>query len=202
MFRTSLHTTPLILFLLIFFTQELNGQDNHLVVYEKSLSINNGGMMVLGGWAVANLVTGAAGWSRSSGSGKYFHQMNFFWNTVNLSIAGLALYSNLTSDYASWDTDLILDKQLKTQRLFLINAGLDIGYMGAGLLLRNLSPKYPRNQERLLGYGNSVLVQGGFLFVFDLVMYGIQRSHRLEFLDQISLVPMQDAYGIALLMNF
>jgi hypothetical protein len=91
----------------------------------------------------------------------------------------------------------ILDKQLGIQRLFLINAGLDIAYMGTGYLLKHLAPKYPKNETRLTGYGHSVMLQGAFLFVFDLVMFGIQRSHRLDFMEYISLYPMKDAWGLA-----
>jgi len=174
------------------------GQLSASSFYEKSLKINNAGMVVLGSWALANISVGAYGWSRYSGQQMYFHQMNLFWNTVNLAIAGIALYSNLTSDHALWTTDEVLAKQLKTQRLFLINAGLDILYMGTAVALRNLAPRYPKHQERLTGYGNSVLIQGAFLFLFDLVWFGLQRGHRLQFLDQISLHPAQEVLGIAL----
>ncbi len=63
--------------------------------------MNNIGMGILGGWALANITIGAYGWSQQSGQESYFHQMNLFWNTVNLGIAGFALYSNLTSDYST-----------------------------------------------------------------------------------------------------
>jgi hypothetical protein len=132
----------------------------------------------------------------------YFHQMNLFWNTVNLSIAGIALYSNLQADFGMWSADEILDRQLKTQRIFLINAGLDILYMGAGGMLKHIASRYPNRQERLIGYGNSVLLQGAFLFVFDLVMFGIQRSHRLDFLEQIAIGPAKEAWGIAMTIQF
>ncbi|HDP76309.1 MAG TPA: hypothetical protein ENN49_10700 [Bacteroidales bacterium] len=51
-------------------------------------------MLILGGWATANLIVGGYGWSKTTGQEKYFHQMNFMCNVVNLSIAGFALYSN------------------------------------------------------------------------------------------------------------
>ena len=170
--------------------------------YEHSLRINNTGMLVLGSWALANISIGAVGWSRSDGQRMYFHQMNLFWNTVNLSIAGIALYSNLNADYGMWSMDEFLQKQLKAQHLFLINAGLDLVYMGTGLLLKNLTSRYPKHQERLTGYGNSVLIQGGFLFVFDLIMFGLQHSHRSRFLDQLAVGPAHDAWGIALMVQF
>jgi len=177
-------------------------QANYSSFYAESLKINNTGMVVLGSWAILNISAGAYGWSRYTGQNQYFHQMNLFWNVVNLSIAGIALYGNTHTDYSVWEQGMFLEKQLKTQNLFLINAGLDIGYMGGGILLRHLSGRYPNNSDRLKGYGNSVILQGAFLFVFDLVMYGLQRSHRGQFLDQLSLLPMNDGWGVALQFIF
>jgi hypothetical protein len=178
-----------------------NGQEPVHSFYRQSLNINNTGMMVLGSWALANITIGAYGWSRYNGSQQYFHQMNLFWNTVNLAIAGFALYGNLTADYAGWGAEEVLEKQWKTQRLFLINAGLDVAYMGTGIGLKRIAGKYPKNESRLTGYGNSVLLQGAFLFVFDLVMYAVQRSHRLDFLESLSFHPMRGAWGVALSMH-
>lgn len=170
--------------------------------YRESLRINNIGMIVLGSWALGNISIGAYGWSKHSGQQMYFNQMNLFWNTVNLTIAGFALYSNLTSDYELLTGSELLDKQFKTQRLYLINAGLDVGYMATGFLLKFLATKYPKNELRLRGYGNSVIFQGAFLFVFDLLMYGFQRGHRADFLQQISMGPMQDAWGLSVSFQF
>jgi hypothetical protein len=189
----------LILFLAL--PAQVQGQEAYAEYYGESLRINNIGMAVLGTWALANISIGAYGWSQYSGQRSYFHQMNLFWNTVNLSIAGFALYSNLSSDYSLLPGSELLEKQLKTQRLYLINAALDVGYVATGFLLKHLATKYPKNELRLRGYGNSVILQGSFLFVFDLVMYGILRSQRMDFLQQISLAPMQEAWGLALTVH-
>lgn len=188
--------------LLLLISSEVQGQSEYLEYYGQSLRINNVGMVVLGSWALANLSVGAVGWSRNTGQRAYFHQMNFFWNTVNLSIAGFALYSNLTAEYALLSGEELLEMQGRTQRLYLINGALDVGYVATGFLLRYLSTKYPKNELRLRAYGNSVILQGSFLFVFDLVMYGLQRNHRAEFLQHLSFSPMQDAWGLALTVQF
>jgi hypothetical protein len=186
----------------LFLPVVLQAQDSYSNYYAQSLRINNAGMAVLGSWALANISIGAYGWSQYTGQQAYFHQMNLFWNTVNLTIAGLALYSNLTGDYELLSAQELLDKQLKSQRLYLINGALDVGYIAAGFILKHLAPKYPKNQSRLAGYGNSVILQGSFLLVFDLVMYGFQRSHRLDFLNQLALTPVQDGWAVALTLNF
>ena len=176
----------------------LVGQETYKDFMSTTYRINSGGMLVLGSWAAANIISGAIGWSRNIDQRMYFHQMNFFWNVVNLSIAGVGLYGSQMTDFSLWSGDEMINRQGKIQQLFLINAGLDIGYMGAGLILNRIAPKYPKNQNRLAGYGNSVMLQGGFLFIFDLVLYGIQRSHRLDFLDQISLSSMNEAMGVSI----
>ena len=98
----------------------------NLGFYTKSTQINTSGLYVLGGWAVANIAGGAIGWANSTGSAKYFHQMNVFWNTVNLGIAGFALYNNLNTDISLLSADEMLSKHTKTENLYLINAGLDV----------------------------------------------------------------------------
>jgi hypothetical protein len=151
--------------------------------YQQSLKTNNTGMYVLGSWAIANIVIGAAGWARGSGENKYFHQMNLFWNTVNLSIAGIALFANFRTDILTLSPDEMLSNHIRTERLYLINAGLDVLYIGTGFLVRGLSHKSVKRGDLMNGYGSSLILQGGFLLVFDAVMWGIQHAHRMQFLQ-------------------
>lgn len=188
--------------LLLLMPAHVHAQGSYVEFYGQSLGVNNIGMSVLGGWALANISIGAIGWSQHSGQQAYFNQMNLFWNTVNLSIAGFALYNNLNSEYTLLPGGKLMEMQEKSQRLFLINGFIDVGYVATGFLLRNLASKYPKNESRLLGYGNAVILQGSFLFVFDLVMYGLQKSHRADFLQQLSFVPMHDAWGFVASLQF
>ena len=151
----------------------LNAQEYGQAFEEASLAANNAGMYVLGGWALANMAAGAYGWAAFEGEKKYFSQMNLFWNVVNLSIAGFALYSSYSTDVSLMSEGELLARHLKTEKLFLINSGLDVGYMGAGLLMRRLSANSEKRGDLLKGYGNAVILQGGFLLVFDMVMYFI-----------------------------
>ena len=200
--RVNGRNAMILILLLTLTTMVASGQGASQEFYRQSLKINNAGMMVLGSWALANITIGAYGWNRYDGAQQYFHQMNLFWNGVNLAIAGFALYSNLSADYSAWDMEKILDRQWKTQRLFLINAGLDVVYMGTGWLLKRIAYKYPKQETRLTGYGNSVILQGAFLFVFDLVLYAVQRSHRMDFLQSLAFQPMEGAWGLSLAMKF
>ncbi len=47
--------------------------------------------LTLGGYALANLAVSGIAMGQTSGETKYIHQMNVYWNAVNLGIAGLGL---------------------------------------------------------------------------------------------------------------
>jgi len=177
-------------------------QDGGKSFGEASMAANNTGMYILGGWAVANMAAGAYGWAAYDGDKKYFSQMNIFWNVVNLSIAGFALYSNYSTDLVSAGADEILAKHLKTERLFLVNSGLDIGYMGAGFLMRHLSARSEKRGDLLKGYGNAVILQGGFLLVFDLVMYFVFNDMRPVNFEPTMAVINGEALAAGIRINF
>jgi hypothetical protein len=172
--------------------------------YQTSIKTNTTGMYVLGGWAIANIAGGATGWTNSTGSTRYFHQMNLFWNTVNLGIAGFALYNNLTGNISGLTDSMMMQKHIKTENIYLINAGLDVIYIGTGFLLKYLSTNNTKRKDMLFGYGKSVIVQGSFLFAFDLIMWLTLHNHRLDFLANSSLSFQQnfDFKEIALNIRF
>jgi hypothetical protein len=188
----------LIIVFIVLVASGVAAQETHQSFFEKSTSINNTGMFVLGTWAVANMAVGAYGWANYQGQSKYFHQMNLFWNTVNFSIAGIALYSNFSSDITSMTAAEMMSEHSKIQRLYLINAGLDVLYVGTGFLLKHFAENNTKRQNLLKGYGNSVILQGSFLFVFDLVMYGIQHSRKMNFSENLSLFISPEINAIQL----
>jgi len=137
--RSLLLRSMPIVFMAMLAVTPLQGQADYQSFYTGSLSIQNTGMYVLGSWALANIAAGAYGWAVSSGNMKYFGQMNLFWNVINLSIAGFAIYGNYTTDLSLMTGQELLGKHLKTENILLINSALDVGYIGAGFLLRHLS---------------------------------------------------------------
>ena len=135
------------------------------------------GMMVLGGWAVGNLALGAALGSARSGEDKYFHLMNAGWGAVNLGIAALGYWGAVNTDPASFDLYQSVQEQHKLQKVLLFNAGLDVGYMLGGVYLMERSKNTEKNPERLKGFGKSIILQGAFLFTFDLVNHFVHAAH-------------------------
>ncbi len=158
----------------------LPAQD-HQKFYNKSLMINKSGMYFLGGWAVANMTTGVYGWLNDHGERKYFHQMNAAWNVVNAGIATYAAWEAFHTDIKSLSNDEIMRKHIRTENIYLFNAGLDVLYVAGGFWLIHASQNNEKHHDLLKGYGQSVILQGAFLFVFDLVKFGLQYNHRLKF---------------------
>jgi hypothetical protein len=138
--------------------------------------LNKKGMTVLGSWAGANLITNGILLSNSSGSDKYFYQMNVYWSVVNGVLAGLGVLEakKTQGNLSAFQT---LEEQSSTEKTFLINTGLDAAYVMTGVYLLEKSKNSVDNQDMLKGYGQSVILQGGFLLLFDGIMYGVHRSH-------------------------
>lgn len=62
------------------------------------------------------------------------------------------------------------------QNFLLLNAGLDVAYIATGFYLKERA-KNSSSPERLRGYGNSLLLQGGFLLAFDIAFYFIHQNN-------------------------
>ncbi|MEY4803882.1 MAG: hypothetical protein RL331_395 [Bacteroidota bacterium] len=141
-------------------------------------------MIGLGTWAASNFALSGYGWATAANEEvKYFHQMNVMWNTVNLGLALPGYFraknANLGLNEAqSWAA------QQKTQKIFLVNSALDLGYMASGFVLKQQNSPDASKQAQFEGYGNSLLLQGGFLLLFDLSAYWIHQHHGHGFQQQ------------------
>jgi len=134
------------------------------------------GMEVLGSWAIANIGVGVAGWAGSlGGSTKYFYQMDALWNTANLGAALLGFTGAQKDKDKQLSPAESLKEQQKIERIFLINGGFDVAYIGAGLYLHHHGETNNSDQQR--GYGSSIILQGAFLLLFDSSMYSAQRHN-------------------------
>ena len=153
--------------------------------------INKYAMLSLGSWAVGNMAVNGALYRSGEKDRKYFYQMNIAWNAVNLAIAGFGLYGALNPE-----TTLSLfesfQQQSNIEKILLFNTGLDVGYLMTGFYLKERAKNSLKHHDRLKGYGNSLVLQGGFLFLFDLTVYFIQSgNHDLmkKLLDHVALAP-------------
>lgn len=132
-------------------------------------------MYVLGAWASANIIQGTISASNTQGSEKAFHQMNAYWNTVNFAIAGVGLLGIRKQMKKEYGLASNLKEQQKLEKILLVNSGLDLAYIATGLYLKEKGIRL--NNTRNEGFGNSLVLQGAFLLVFDLIQYGQHRKN-------------------------
>jgi hypothetical protein len=159
-----------IIICLLLISSYLQGQSNVWdSLNKRRLAINQQHLYVLGAWAGANIVQGTISASNTTGSARYLHQMNAYWNTVNLAIAGLGIWA-LKMQLNQAITPAGLMKEQKTvEKLLLLNTGLDVAYIMTGLYMKEKGLRL--NNDRNTGFGNSLVLQGSFLLVLDLVQY-------------------------------
>lgn len=170
---------------------------------KERLTINKKGMYVLGSWAAVNVVWGAIGAATTTGTQKHFHTMNLGWGVIN---GGLAIFSiaGFKKEMAKTFTDgQTIHQQQGVEKLFLLNAGLDMAYMGTGAWIWERSKTATKRAEALEGYGQSLLMQGGFLFLFDGIMVLVHQSHGKQLKKAMENVELTAGpQGIGLRYNF
>ena len=118
---------------------------------------------------------------QTDGSAHYFHQMNIGWGAVNLALAATGYAAARRAAHTPAgpaDRAGAVRGQLRTENLYLFNAGLDVAYLatGAYLLEKSHNPA-TGNPARWRGYGQSLLLQGGFLLLFDGFQFAAHHRH-------------------------
>ncbi|WKK81527.1 DUF6992 family protein [Marivirga arenosa] len=187
--RKFLFSLSIVFFLVSFdaFSQNLDISS----AYQNDVKIRKTGMAILGSWALVNIASGAIGRSSGVGQNAYFHEMNLMWNLVNLGIAGAGYYFTATGDMPSNASDLLSD-QVTFQKTLLFNAGLDLAYIAGGFYLLERAKNTTSRPERLRGYGKSIVLQGSFLFAFDLILHTIHTNKSSQISDFLSHVYFQN----------
>ena len=150
--------------------------------------INEHLMLTLGSYAVGNFAISGAGYFAAEDEyTKHFHEMNVMWNTVNFGLA-MPGYLKARKNAGDWDAAEMERQQRKTQSIFLINSALDIGYIATGMYLRGEAENRPDEADMFRGYGDSMVLQGSFLFAFDAYAYFLHHNHakQLPVLDKVS----------------
>jgi hypothetical protein len=195
-----------ILLLLGFITLSVSSisQNIDLVAFEKQrVNYTKKSMLVLGGWSAANMIGSAFATKTSNQEMRYFHQMNVQWNGINLLIASLGYWGASKKNTGNATTlASVLQHQNGVEKTYLINLGLDVAYVTGGLYLTEKS-KSNSNRPRLKGYGNAIMVQGGFLLLYDIVNYAIHRKHGKQLDKVLEKIQLTGAPGaVAVTYNF
>ena len=138
--------------------------------HEQRVRTQLAGMGLVTGWAAVNIVGGVAGNFAADGEVKYFHQMNALWNTVNLTIGAIGLHNARRDRVRERGLSFAAQRERasRTQAVYSINVALDVLDLMTGATTLELGRVHQR--PRLVGYGASILLQGGFLLAFDALM--------------------------------
>jgi hypothetical protein len=126
-------------------------------------------------WAIFSVASGLL----MRFGGRYWRGMGgqfIGWGLINAAIAlfGRSAADNRAADYENPGAPQVLAKESRNlRRLLLINAGLDVLYIlfGAGLAARD------KGDGTRKGNGRGIIIQGAFLFVFDVLHAAMLPRH-------------------------
>lgn len=152
----------------------------HLIL-EKHLAL-------LGWWCFINLGIGLLGVYLWNHFWDYFFLMNISWAVINFSIVYWIFHHIILRKQTKLTVYQRFENQRHVDRMLLLNIGLDISYVFAGLYLQTLG-RLPEvsHPELWSGFGWSILIQGVFLCIHDNVFYQLHRKNFKKakvFLDQ------------------
>ncbi|MEO0898473.1 MAG: hypothetical protein AAFY71_18820 [Bacteroidota bacterium] len=197
---TFVFAIMMMLFSLVFSQQEILDEVN-----QNRIQLSKVGMSVLGSWAVGNMVFSGIQRSRTTGVNRYFHEMNVFWNVVNLGLAAGGLYGALTEDASGYSLLDTYTKQQSIEKIFLFNMALNGTYMTAGAWMRERSKSFTGDQlrmDRFKGYGNSLILQGGFLLLFDATNFFLHHYQAAPKLEKVLSSISVGSQGIGMVIRF
>jgi hypothetical protein len=139
------------------------------------INITRGYMTALGAWGLVNVVQGSISTTNTVGPEHYFHQMSAYFNAVNVGIAAVGFLGIKKQLLKTNTLASEIQSQQKIQKILLINSALDVGYFATGLLMRNSGIK--NQNAKIQGYGGSIMLQGAFLLVYDLLQFGAHHKN-------------------------
>ena len=138
-------------------------------------NITKNGMKVLAGWSAANVIYSAIATGQTTGTTRYFHQMNVMWGGINLGLAALGYLGTRNKDGMTLVQSL--KQQAGIEKTYMLNAGLDVAYIASGFYLKERAKNNLKNRDKFKGYGESIILQGAALLLLDGVMFTVHNRH-------------------------
>lgn len=133
-------------------------------------------LRMLLGWALLSMVLGGIGLlAHAVGSGTSRGEaflgalaLQFLaWGAINAALAGWALRQLARRERAPLPAERQLAERERSIRVLRLNAGLDLLWLAIGVALLLLPALLPDHAATLVGHGVGVVLQGGFLLLFD-----------------------------------
>lgn len=161
------------------FLQELNAE---------RIEMNRMAVWALTGWTVLNLSVGSVGYfTASDPAWRGFHQMNALFNVPVLGVALVSFAVLAAQDPERLDLRESLRRSGLLARGLLVGISLDVASGLLGLYFRERGLRV--GSERLVGWGSSLLLQGGFLLLFDTALLLLNTRYDAR------LLPLVDVSG-------
>ena len=150
-------------------------------------TITRNAMIVLGGWAAANMATGFIVASQTTGETKYAWQMNALWNLVNGGLAVMGFLNARKSMAKKYDYSQNVAAQVAIEKLYALNLGLDFAYIASGFFLREKGTNETnvKSRDQLNGYGSSIIIQGAFLLLYDATILSLHHKNSVRLSKKI-----------------
>jgi Family of unknown function (DUF6992) len=130
------------------------------------------------GWALGSIASGILWMRNGDGQVRGFGSQFAGWGAINLLLALFGLNSarrNLSRQAQGEVSPAGHERQAQSfERLVLVNAGLDAGYIAAGAWLASTPIDKPQKHPGLRrGMGWGIVAQGGFLLAWDLLLVAL-----------------------------
>lgn len=146
----------------------------------EQLKLNMNGMFVLLIWAIGNIIVGLLLSNRSkSAEKKAFYIGNAAWNVVNiiLALGSIFLLSSINPEHEQLKE--LIYTFFNFEKIVVLNLGLDIAYIAIGSFLVERGKH--THKPAFVGYGQALWLQGGFLFLLDMIIYTINMYYNQKY---------------------
>ena len=164
-----------LIWLLVFATQCHSQVFNPDDFNHKRIQIIKNSSAILGIWGAANIIYSGIATSSSNGSEMYFYKMNLIWGSVNFLIGTAGYIFLKNKDGLSYSQSL--KKQMSIEKLYLFNTGLDVAYIVGGFYFKAKASTVNVNHDKNKGYGESIVLQGSALLLYDGTLSLIHQAH-------------------------
>ena len=173
-------TIKILIFVLLILNlnQKINSQDS-LSFHKDFYKTQQNSLLLLSSWSVGNLALSPFlgnnfkvlrnNFVGDVSSNDYFHQMNFNWNLINAGICGVSHFLVHRDSRKPWNLNDISNRKSKAEKSITFNMGLDILYVITGFVLNQTANESKGNLNINKGYGNSLMIQGGYLLLYDAI---------------------------------
>ncbi|MFM9952072.1 MAG: DUF6992 family protein [Saprospiraceae bacterium] len=134
-------------------------------------------LVILCWWSLFNIAGGILAVFFLTGIAYYFWMMGMIWGLINFIIVMAILEHTFYRKFRRGAFERF-EIQRHVEKLMFLNIGIDSAYIFVGLFLREHSFACEVVHANLwLGFGWSVIIQGLFLLIQDIIVYRLHRKN-------------------------